>query len=74
MVDIRTVDALARVQLTARRLGWELRLRCPPRELVELIDLAGLTDVLRVEPVRKPEQREQPVDIEERVQRGDPPA
>jgi hypothetical protein len=73
-VDIRTVDALARLQLTARRLGWELRLRYPPRELVELIDLAGLTDVLRVEPVRKPEEREQPVDVEERVQRGDPPA
>jgi hypothetical protein len=73
-VDIRTVDALARLQLTARRLGWELRLRYPPRELVELIDLVGLTDVLRVEPVRKPEEREQPVDVEERVQRGDPPA
>jgi hypothetical protein len=72
-VDIRTVDALARLQLTARRLGWELRLRYPPRELVELIDLVGLTDVLRVEPVRKPEEREQPVDVEERVQRGDPP-
>ena len=73
-MDIRTVDALARLQLTARRVGWELRLRCPPHELVELIDLAGLTGVLRVEPVREPEEREQPVDVEERVQRGDPPA
>jgi hypothetical protein len=73
-VDIGTVDALARLQLAARRLGWELRPRNPLPELVELIDLAGLMEVLGLEPGREPEEREQPVDIEEGVQRGDPPA
>jgi anti-anti-sigma regulatory factor len=72
-VDIGTVDALARLQLAARRIGWELRLREVPRELRELIDLAGLNEVLGVEPLGQPEEREVPADVEERVQRGDLP-
>ncbi len=73
-MDIATVDALARLQLTARRLGWRLRLRNVSVELRELIELAGLTGVLGVEPVRQPEEREVALDVEERVQRGDLPA
>ena len=73
-MDIATVDALARLQLTARRLGWRLRLRNVSVELRELIELAGLTSVLGVEPVGQPEEREVTLDVEERVQRGDLPA
>jgi hypothetical protein len=50
-----TVDALARLQLGARRCGVEIRLRDASTELQELIELVGLSDVLRVEPGRKPE-------------------
>ena len=45
----------------------------PVAELSELLDLFGLTDVLRVEPGRQPEQREEPLGVEERVEMGDPP-
>jgi len=44
--DIGTVDALARLALTARRLGGELRLRHACGELKELLALVGLDDVL----------------------------
>ncbi|MDQ3067258.1 MAG: STAS domain-containing protein [Actinomycetota bacterium] len=41
-----TVDALARLQLAAQRLGCEVRLRHASDELRELIELLGLSDVL----------------------------
>jgi len=44
--DVVTVDALARLQLTARRLGHRLRLRHASSELEELLALVGLSDVL----------------------------
>jgi anti-anti-sigma regulatory factor len=44
--DADTVDALARLQLTARRLGRQIRLRHASRELKELLVLMGLCDVL----------------------------
>jgi hypothetical protein len=47
--DALTVDMLARLQLTARRLGTRLELRDASAELLELIAFAGLSDVLRVE-------------------------
>jgi ABC-type transporter Mla MlaB component len=71
--DAGTIEALARLQLTARRLGCRMRLRHPSPELAELLALFGLKDVLRVEPVRQPEEREQPRGVEERVQGDDPP-
>jgi len=71
--DAGTIEALARLQLTARRLGCQMRLRRPSAELAELLALFGLDDVLRVEPVRQPEQREEPLGVEERVEMGDPP-
>ena len=45
-VDAVTVDALARLVLTVRRLGGEMRLRDPSRELRELLDLVGLYDLV----------------------------
>jgi hypothetical protein len=46
--DLAVVDALARLQLAARPLGYVLRLRHPDGELVGLIDLVGLAGVLPV--------------------------
>jgi ABC-type transporter Mla MlaB component len=44
--DCVTVDALARLQLAARRYACQVRLRNASDELVELIAFMGLTDVL----------------------------
>ena len=44
--DAVTVDALARLQLGARRCGCSVRLRNASPELRELVALMGLTDVL----------------------------
>ena len=44
--DAVTVDALARLQLAARRHRCEVRLRNAPPELLELVAFMGLTDVL----------------------------
>jgi hypothetical protein len=45
-VDAHSVDALARLQLTACRHGLKLVLRDGSAELYELIELMGLADVL----------------------------
>jgi len=47
-----TVDVLARLALSFKRRGEQLRLRHAPPELVELIEFMGLAEVLRVEPGR----------------------
>ena len=44
--DAVTVDALARLQLAARRAGCCVRLRNASDELLELVALMGLSDVL----------------------------
>jgi ABC-type transporter Mla MlaB component len=44
--DAVTIDALARLQLAARRHGCQVRLRHASDELLELVDFMGLTDVL----------------------------
>jgi ABC-type transporter Mla MlaB component len=54
--DLCMVDALARLQLAAQRNGWTVRLVDPGPQLVELIDLAGLRDVLLLEPLRQAEE------------------
>jgi hypothetical protein len=51
--DVRSVGALARLQLLARRHGGELRLRNASAELLELIHFVGLHDVLPLEPARR---------------------
>jgi ABC-type transporter Mla MlaB component len=44
--DAVCVDALARLQLAARRSGCQVRLRNASAELRELVGFMGLTDVL----------------------------
>jgi ABC-type transporter Mla MlaB component len=44
--DAVTIDALARLQLAARRRGCRVLLRGPSHALVDLVRFMGLTDVL----------------------------
>jgi anti-anti-sigma regulatory factor len=48
--DAVTVEALARMQLTARQLGGAIVLRNPCADLALLLDLCGLAVVLPLEP------------------------
>jgi ABC-type transporter Mla MlaB component len=78
--DAVTVDALARLQLTARRLGRRVRLRHACDELQDLIALMGMAEVvplwarLPLEPKGQAEQREQGLGVEEEADPTDPPA
>jgi anti-anti-sigma regulatory factor len=72
--DAATIDVLARLHLTARRIGRELRLCHASRELRELVALVGLGDVLRLEPGGEAEEREERLGLEEERQLRDPPA
>jgi gamma-glutamyl:cysteine ligase YbdK (ATP-grasp superfamily) len=65
MTDLGLVDALARLQLAARRSGYEVAVTDAPKELRELIELAGLCDVLGVEPLRQAEEREERFGVQE---------
>jgi hypothetical protein len=47
--DIALVDELARLQLCAQRIGWTIAISTDSAELLELVDLAGLSDVISVE-------------------------
>lgn len=75
--DAAAVDALARLQLTAKRLGREVRLFHAGSELQELLALMGLDDVvplceeLGVEPRGQAEEREHPLRVEEETDPGD---
>ena len=44
--DAVTVDALARLQLAAKRVGCQVRLRGASSDLLELVAFMGLEDVL----------------------------
>jgi hypothetical protein len=70
--DLLTLDALARLELSARRHGRRLRVVGSSSGLRELIDLCGLSDALGVEPRGQPEQREQRVGVEEERELDDP--
>ena len=70
--DLALVEALARVQLKARRSGSQIRLTNVSERLRGLLDLVGLADVLCVEARGKPELGEQ-LGVDEVVQPGDPP-
>jgi anti-anti-sigma regulatory factor len=72
--SVSTIDALARFQLAARRRGQRLRLRQASDELRQLIAFAGLSEVLRVEPRRQSEEREQRLRVEEERELDDPTA
>jgi ABC-type transporter Mla MlaB component len=75
--DSVTVDALARLQLTARRLGRSIRLRHARKELQDLLVLTGLcaelpcATGLRLQPSPQAEEREQ-VGVDEEVDPADP--
>jgi hypothetical protein len=66
-MDLAIVDTLARLRLAGRRLGFDLRLY-PSPQLRELIDLAGLADVLG-----QAEKGEEPLRVEEERELRDPP-
>jgi ABC-type transporter Mla MlaB component len=76
--DASTIEALARLQLTARRLGRKVTLRDAGEALQELLALMGLTDVvpvfagLPVDAKRQSEDREQVRGIQEEADPGDP--
>jgi anti-anti-sigma regulatory factor len=54
--DLALVDALARLQLAARRLGCSVGLRNVSADLYRLLALAGLAESgLRIEPRREAE-------------------
>ena len=72
--DALTIDALARLQLSSRRVGLELRLRHASNELQELLAFVGLDEVLRLEAGGQPEQREQRVGVEEERELDEPSA
>lgn len=69
--DLRSVDALTRLQLAARRHGCSIRLRNANQALRELIELVGLADVLLLEAEGQAKRREE-LGVEEVVQPGDP--
>jgi hypothetical protein len=69
--DIGTVDALARMALTARRLGRDVELRRARPDLRELLELAGLGR-LAVEVRRQAEEREEALGVEEEDDPADP--
>ena len=62
--DAAAIDALARMQLTARRLGSQIRLRNACDTLQDLLALVGLSEVVplsgpsRIEARGQTEQRE----------------
>jgi hypothetical protein len=66
--DVVTVEALARLRLTARRHGYKLVVSDLHPELRALIDLLGLS-----ESFGQPEQREEALGVEEVVDARDPP-
>lgn len=74
--DEPALDTLARLQLTARRLGGTIRIRNACPRLVDLIEIAGLADVLvvweSVQVYGQVEEREE-IGIDEEVLRDDGP-
>ncbi|MEU9794043.1 STAS domain-containing protein [Streptomyces sparsogenes] len=82
--DLAVLEALARLRLTARRLGRRIRLRGASGELRALLARAGLDAVLPaadlprgegacgVEAGGQAEEGEEPGGVQERVERGDP--
>ena len=73
--DGTTVDALARMQLLARRQGYRIQLRGASPELLELLEFVGLSDLFGVGLGRwhswQTEQREHPLRVEEGIDPDD---
>lgn len=77
---VDTVDALARLQLTTRRLGGRVHLRHACGGLQELLAFMGLGDILPLcaelplDSRRQAEEREQARGVKEEADPGDPTA
>ena len=75
--DASAIDALARMQLAARRLGRRICLSHASNELQYLIALMGLREVvpsgLPLQPGREPEHREKAFGVEEEADPSDLP-
>jgi hypothetical protein len=72
--DLGTVDALARVELTARRLGSGIRLRGASVDLLELLAFCGVPLESVDELELQSEHREEPGGVQEERDPGDPVA
>jgi anti-anti-sigma regulatory factor len=70
--DVVTVEALARLRLTARRHGWNLVVTGAGPDLLELVRLLGLTEALP-QAGRQSEERKQAGGVEEVVDGHDSP-
>ena len=86
-LDERSLDALVRLQLTARRCGATIVLRNASRELLDLLALVGMAEIVMCaseydradasgdavgrQGDRQSEKREQPL-LDEEVEFGDP--
>src|SRR5262245_22355248 len=73
--DASTLDAIARLQLIARRLGTSIELTNAAQAVIDVLDLAGLAGVIPnagsgVEVDRQVEEREQ-LRVDEEVDAGD---
>ena len=72
--DAAAVDALARIQLSARRMGRRLEVRGAADDLLALLAFVGVAGALGIEPWRQAEEREERLGVEEERELGDPPA
>jgi hypothetical protein len=70
--NARTLDALARLQLSAKRSGLDIRLSHASSDLRALLALAGLGEVLGLEAGGQAEEREHRVGVEEERHLDDP--
>ena len=76
--DAATIDALARMQLTARRLGRRVQLRHACADLQDLVAFTGLGDVLPLygalglEAGGQPEEGKESRGVEEEADADDP--
>jgi hypothetical protein len=70
--DATQLDGLARLVLGLRRRRCQIRLANPGEGLLDLIEFAGLGEVLRVEPGWEAPEREEARGVEEEGQLGDP--
>jgi ABC-type transporter Mla MlaB component len=75
-VDASAIDLIARLQLTARRVGARVCVRHASNSLRDLLAFTGIAEVcgLRVEPERQAEQREEGLRVEEEGELDDAPS
>jgi hypothetical protein len=72
-MDLAIVDALARLELEARRAGLSFVVADAPEDLRLLVRFCGLDEALRLEARRQPEEREERLGVEEEAELGDAP-